>query len=584
MKRCYGCFNLIDDTSEWCQYCGYHYDPSETSKWILPPGTILNGKYEIGRSLGEGGFGITYLAWDRNMETKIAIKEYFPANSVSRDTTSQGGNSVSRNMTYGSLDFDEGLKRYVKEASILSKFFELPGIVSVKDFFYENDTAYFVMEYIEGMSLRDYLESRGGRIGYEEALALIQPVISSLHVIHQNNLLHRDISPDNIMISNEGNIKLIDFGAARSMEQAQENGMTVMLKHGYAPIEQYSRNGAQGPYTDVYGVCAVLYRMITGNVPVDATDRATNDNTRSDLLVPIRKAARGVPKHICSAIEKGLSILPEHRQQNMQQLYDELYISRKGVIEKKVDSAYSALIKVLIAVACLLILVAALGLTYRINYDRFAGIRRAIAAYSDEEEEDKDKDKDKDSSGDDEDIEKDTSHKDSEENDENAADSKTSVADAPDKDSSIAADKDQNDTPQSSNTENAPASTITTAEIFGDQSADRVSGYDEEISEAIEAVQNGTLDSGNTPIRNIMESYSDTPGSWDGYRKNDGTVYVQYNGSKDGHTFAVIYKITTNRSDSNQLYIEWTVAGALYDNAQVDDYKAFFRKIMDSYK
>ena len=141
MKKCYGCFNTINDGAEFCPYCGYRALGGEQPKWILPPGTVLNGKYEVGRTLGEGGFGITYLAWDVNMETRVAIKEYYPTTEVSRDVTSQGGNSISKSTSGHYETFEEGMKRYVKEAATLSKFFDLPGIVSVKDFFYENETA-----------------------------------------------------------------------------------------------------------------------------------------------------------------------------------------------------------------------------------------------------------------------------------------------------------------------------------------------------------------------------------------------------------------------------------------------------------
>ncbi len=533
-------------------------------KWILPAGTILNGKYEIKSCLGEGGFGITYLAWDRNMETKIAIKEYFPANSVSRDTTQPGGNKIKKNVTMGSLNFDEGLKRYVKEASILAKFFDLPGIVSVKDFFYENDTAYFVMEYIEGMSLRDYLASNGGKIGYEEALALVQPVISSLHVIHQNNLLHRDISPDNIMLAKDGKIKLIDFGAARSMEQAADNGMTVMLKHGYAPIEQYSRNGAQGPYTDVYGVCAVLYRMITGEVPVDATDRASSDNAKGDLLVPIRKIAKKVPKHVADAIEKGLSILPENRQQNMQALYDDLYISRRGVVEKKVDSAYSMLIKALVAIAVILIFVACLGVAYKINYDKFENVRNAFAVFAGKE------------------IETDdvqyASVKDS-------ISTKTREDDQSKEEPAETEASKDGDTESATEQNSAPATesgNVSTTDNGSDGSVYKYGqGTDAELDTAIEAVQKGVLESSNEEVGTLLNNYSDYRGDWEAYRDDSGVVYVKYNGSKNAEDFSVIFEITSNKTSTNQIYISFRVAGALQNGQAVSDHNKFFKDIVE---
>ena len=576
MKRCFGCFNLFDDFADICPYCGYSPADDAQKPWILPPGTLLNGKYEIGKCLGEGGFGITYLAWDRNMETKIAIKEYFPANAVSRDINTPNGNLVTKNVTYGVQNFEEGLKRYVKEASILSKFFDLPGIVSVKDFFYENNTAYYVMEYIEGMSLRDYIEARGGSIPYEEALALVQPVIRSLHIIHQNNLLHRDISPDNIMISNDGDIKLIDFGAARSMEQAQDNGMTVVLKHGYAPIEQYSRNGSQGPYTDVYGVCAVLYRMITGQVPVAATDRASGVEANRDLLISVKDIRKNAPKHICLAIEKGLSIQPEQRQQNMQELYSELYISKKGVHEKNVNSAYSAAVKALAVIAGILVFVLILVILYRVNYDRFENVRNGMAVMSGENES--------------------VSYQDTDDNEyfENQSQTESTATDGisesmgNDGNTEVQPDAAQGasdsvaatvtDTPDVNDTlqeQTLPVQSV-------DQTAISVSPHDDEIDMAIEAVQKGVLDSGNVPVGDLLDAYSDTPGSWEGYRDNNGDMYVKYSGYKDGRSFAFIFEITSNRTSNNQVYIGFRVAGALLDGTRVDDYNSFFREVIEN--
>ena len=340
MKRCYGCFRLLPDEEKNCSFCGFSLRNYDVHKWILTPGTLLDGKYLVGRTLGEGGFGITYLAWDINMETRVAIKEYYPGNWVSRNVASEEGNLLTTTTLENKINFEEGLKRYVKEAAVLAKFSKLPGIVFVKDFFYENGTAYIVMEFIDGVSLRKVLEQKGGKLTSTEALELIKPVIRSLAVIHKNKILHRDISPDNIMIENGGHVKLIDFGAARYFEGANDKSMTVMLKHGYAPIEQYSRNGEQGSYTDVYGLCAVLYRMITGSTPIEAPDRIRNDK-----LIPVQKLARKTPKYVATAIEKGLSVLSENRQQSMEELYTELYSTLKGRVARGAEKLYVLLKK-----------------------------------------------------------------------------------------------------------------------------------------------------------------------------------------------------------------------------------------------
>ena len=167
-----------------CPYCGYSEDTYKQNARCLPVNTILAGKYLVGTVLGEGGFGITYMGYDLNMQVRIAIKEYFPVELVSRDTTSMTGDRVISLSGDKSATYQQGLKKYVSEAQNVSQFSEMPGVVSVKDFFYENETAYIVMEYIEGISLKDYLKEQGGRLPEEESLAIIKPVLEALVKIH----------------------------------------------------------------------------------------------------------------------------------------------------------------------------------------------------------------------------------------------------------------------------------------------------------------------------------------------------------------------------------------------------------------
>jgi serine/threonine protein kinase len=280
-----------------------------------------------------------------------------------RDTTTYGGNTIRvMNGTQQQVVFEQGLKRYVDEATILSRFSGLPGVVSVRDFFYENGTAYIVMEYIDGISLKEYLQNRGGKLNANETLNIMESIIRSLAIIHQNNLLHRDISPDNIMISNNGEVKLIDFGAARYFSDDSEKSMTVVLKHGYAPIEQYSRRGEHGEWTDLYALCAVMYRMLTGIVPDEATDRI-----KVDGLIKVRKLNRKVPKHIAAAIEKGLSVQPEDRYQNMMELYNELYQSKKQLRATKAARRTKAFIRFIIAAIIAIVIGSGVAL---VNYFR----------------------------------------------------------------------------------------------------------------------------------------------------------------------------------------------------------------------
>ena len=327
----------------------------------LAVNTVLAGKYLVGPVLGEGGFGITYAGYDLNMETRIAIKEYFPVELVTRDTTRRsaggGGGASARGTSFSgsgsdrvislsgekSKTYQQGLKKYVDEARNVSQFAGIPGIVSVKDFFYENDTAYIVMEYIEGISLKEYLKQKGRKISEEEALAILRPVLEALEKVHAAGIVHRDISPDNIMLTFEkegkegagqsgvsavyGNIsavKLIDFGAARMTSKNDQKSLTIILKHGYAPEEQYRSHGEQGPWTDVYALCAVLYRMLTGKVPEPAMDRLFSDG----LKRPEELEAKVSPA-VSEAIMHGLAVKKENRIQTVRELMDVLYAGKK---------------------------------------------------------------------------------------------------------------------------------------------------------------------------------------------------------------------------------------------------------------
>ena len=267
---------------------------------VLAKGIILNQKYEIKSVLGEGGFGITYRAMDTVIDETVAIKEYFPSAYATRDNTN-GKTSELTVITGESMEgFHKGLEKFVNEAASLAKFQQEEGIVSVKNFFYENNTAYMVMEYIDGITLKEYLKQNGDKLPYGTVLSMMKPVMQSLSVVHKSEIVHRDISPDNIMVVKEGRLKLIDFGAARFIGNEDEKSLTVILKEGYAPPEQYQTNGRQGEWTDVYAVCAVMYQMITGIVPIESPARVMD----GDSLAQIRE----IPRKVNRAIMKGMSI------------------------------------------------------------------------------------------------------------------------------------------------------------------------------------------------------------------------------------------------------------------------------------
>ena len=279
------CYHCMHDKggAEVCPYC-HKSAINDPQLHHLPPGTVVGGRYTVGRVLGEGGFGITYIGLDNTLDIVVAVKEYFPYGCSHRS----GNLSAEVSVSGGSDEFyHKGKERFLKEAKTIAKFLKDPGIVDIRDFFEENNTAYIVMEYLEGVDLRRYLKQHG-TMAPDTAFRMLLPVMRSLEKMHRVGIIHRDISPDNIMYQPDGSLKLMDFGAARDYDGGNRS-LSVMLKHGYAPEEQYRRNGEQGPWTDVYGICATLYRCITGKTPDEAIDRLSEDNLKkpSELGVEI---------------------------------------------------------------------------------------------------------------------------------------------------------------------------------------------------------------------------------------------------------------------------------------------------------
>lgn len=294
-----------------CAECGYPARSDNRPGVHLAPGTLLHGRYKAGRVLGQGGFGATYLGWDDRLRVKVAIKEYYPANLISRLPNAA---AVSPFSDEHGETFATGLAKFLEEARTLARLRDVREIVGVQDFFEENGTAYLVMELLEGRTMKKYLADCGGRIDVKRALSVVTPIAKALQAIHDQGLIHRDISPDNIFLTNAGDRKLLDFGAARQSART-DAGLTVILKPGYAPPEQYSNEGRQGPWSDVYALCATLYLALTGRTPPDATARFMNDK------VP-RPAELGVtlPSGFEKALMAGLAMRWQDRPQSMRDL------------------------------------------------------------------------------------------------------------------------------------------------------------------------------------------------------------------------------------------------------------------------
>ena len=288
----------------------------------LAEGHRLNGRYRVCRSLGQGGFGITYLAADELLGQNIVIKEYFPAVLAGRATDG----SVRIEQEEGREAFEEGRSRFLREARILTSLLDVPGVVKAWNYFQENQTAYLVMEYVQGISLRSWLEQHG-EVSFEEALRMLKPVVLALAGIHKKGLLHRDITPDNLMVGENGAVKLLDFGSARSYlrEKDSEMTQTVLLKSGYAPPEQYDGKSVQGPWTDLYALCATMYEMITGCMPEDAIQRQIRD----ELEAPSAYGAKITPEQEERLLKRGLALDERERYASVAEFSADFYPEEK---------------------------------------------------------------------------------------------------------------------------------------------------------------------------------------------------------------------------------------------------------------
>ena len=281
-----------------------------TMTFGLKNDTILNGRYIIRSVLGQGGFGITYFAKDKLFEKEVAIKEFFPYGLVSRDFYN---NQVTVSREDGADEiFEREKSKFLKEAQVMVKFRQDDGITEVTDFFESNNTAYIVMEYIDGITLREYVK-RYGRLDAGKLVEQgMKPLMNSLSRMHQAGMIHRDISPDNIMVLKDATVKLMDFGASRCFE---ETGLTRITKRCYSPIEQYQSNSKQGPYTDIYALCATMYMCVTGKNPPMSLERMVLDHLKAPSQYDI-----SIPEGIERVLLKGMAVFPQDRYQTIEEM------------------------------------------------------------------------------------------------------------------------------------------------------------------------------------------------------------------------------------------------------------------------
>ena len=336
MNRCLGCMEKIDKHETVCPHCGYTAGAGASEHSHLTPGTLLRDRYLIGRVLGHGGFGVTYIGYDTALERKLAIKEYLPGELATRFP---GQTNVSVFDGERRVQYEIGLERFVKEARNLAQFAGQEGIVRIYDSFAEGNTGYIVMEYLQGQTLKQYLAAKGGKLKPDEAIQLILPLLNALKKVHATGIIHRDISPDNIFLTDDGDIKLIDFGAARFASTQHSKSLSVILKPGYAPEEQYRSRGRQGPWTDIYAVGATFYRLITGQTPEEALERTVNDTLKPPSALGV-KIGTGIE----NALMNALNIHAEDRIQQAAEfeaaLLGTIKLDRKIVRQTRPDTGH----------------------------------------------------------------------------------------------------------------------------------------------------------------------------------------------------------------------------------------------------
>ena len=312
--RCYGCMEKIH--SYPCEKCAYDPEKVQLQEYILQPGTILKGQYLVGRVLGQGGFGITYIGWDLALQRKVAVKEYFPSSYAGRKSGTQNVHWFATEQA--ELARSSGMEMFLKEARKMSRVNEIENVVHVLDLFQENNTAYIVMDFIEGETLKARVK-REGPLEWKDAQKLFFPVIHTMGQVHQAGLIHRDLSPDNLMLQSDGSAKILDLGAAKDLNINTGASSMQVAKGGFSPLEQYTQRGESGTWSDVYAMAATMYMALTGIVPPSAIDRMTKDTL--DFSLP---QCRKLPSRVVKALKHALMVRPGERTRTMEEFALEL--------------------------------------------------------------------------------------------------------------------------------------------------------------------------------------------------------------------------------------------------------------------
>lgn len=319
------CLNCFQDKGEFdvCYHCGWVRGTAPEQAYHIHPGQILRNRYIIGTVIGFGGFGITYKVWDSTLNTLVAVKEFFPSGLVSRIP---GEKQIVIFSGEKQQQYRHQIERFIEEARNMAKFADNPNIVTVYDYFEENNTAYIVMEYLDGVTLKDFArdsERKPSALSEETVLDILKPLANALEDMHNKGIIHRDISPDNIFITKNNLVKLLDFGAARLSAEDREETMMAIIKPGYAPPEQYRAKSKQGIYTDIYALGATLYRIITGETPEESVDRQVEDTLKKPSEIGVN-----IDIKLEKSVMKALALKPELRFQSIKALRETIFADR----------------------------------------------------------------------------------------------------------------------------------------------------------------------------------------------------------------------------------------------------------------
>ena len=339
ITRCLNCMQEFDDICGVCPHCGYIPGQPAKQPFELKPGTKLKNRYVIGTEIGAGGFGITYKAWDEMLAQIVAVKEYYPS-AIGIVNRNPGEAKVIVCSGKSEEEFEKGRQRFLIEAKYMSKFIANPNIHHVYDFFSANGTSYIVMEFLSGITYKNFIRQSGnGQIDWTAAVKVTRSVLNALRDFHKAGIIHRNINPDNVFILENSEIKLIGLDTAKWPDE--ENVLSCILTPGYAPPELYQRKSRQGPWTDIYPVGAMLYRVIVGRVPDESINRAVRDE-----MVPPKELVENLPDYVNNAIMRAMAVNPKHRFQNVDQ-FEEALSDKVDVILNPPPGLHGHLLRIL---------------------------------------------------------------------------------------------------------------------------------------------------------------------------------------------------------------------------------------------